>query len=134
MKKLLLIIILLGLLGCSHSPRVINSYSENVVDAPIDLVWEKTLQVLSAEGITLGTVSKFDYLISGRTPVAPRSWLGNDIQIRLSSMGEVKTYIFIEAGARVKLFDWGGEQRAVNDLFQKIKVASEHRPPREPEI
>ena len=134
MKRLLFIIILLGPLGCLHSPKVINSYRENVVNAPIDLVWEKTLLVLSAEGVTLSAVSKFDYLISGRTPITSRSWLGNDIQIRLSSMGEVKTYIFIEAGARVKLFDWGGEERTLQNLFQKIKVASEHRVLSEPEI
>jgi hypothetical protein len=108
-------------------------YRENVINAPIDIVWEKTLQILKAERVSLKTVSKMDYSISGRTRITLWSLLGDNINIRLTPFGGEQTFLYFEAEARFKLFDWGAEERTLETILNRIRSSSEIPVPSEPE-
>ena len=123
MKKSLLTIFLMTVIGCTIHSTAKRSDTEYIINAPIDVVWENTLQVLPQEKITLKTVNKPDYFISGW------NWWGDEISVRLTaSTVEKQTRMYLEVGAWaiVAWVVWGHEERTTNSIFQKIKKASEY--------
>ena len=109
--------------GCTLHSTAKRSDTEYIIKAPIDVVWEKTLQVLPQEKVTLKTVNKPDYFISGW------NWWGDEISVRLTAGADAKqTRMYLEVGAWaiVGWFVWGHEERTASGIFQKIKRASEY--------
>ena len=131
MKKILSWLIPVSLImisvGCAHySTTGDRTPSENIINAPIDTVWQKTLEILPEERITLQKVDKANYFISANKDITIWSW-GDDIRIRLFQRGENQTIVHFEAGAKAQLIGWGHQERMVNELFNKIKVAAESK-------
>lgn len=129
MKRAIMTAILLFIgmsMACTHYTTAIRPDPENVINAPIDIVWETVLQVVPTERITLKTISKEDYFIAGRKHITFWSW-GDDISIRLIPKSEKQTIIHIGAGTKAQLVDWGHEKRMVKHIFDRIKSVSENK-------
>jgi len=126
MKKLFsLVVIIILLFGCTHYySTATQPQDENIINAPIDIVWEKTLQILPTERISLKIIDKKNYFIFGEKHITIWSW-GDNINIHLIPLGDNQTIMQFEAGAKAQLYDWGHEKRMVKDIFTKIKIASE---------
>ena len=79
------------IVGCTIHSTAERSDTEYIINAPIDVVWEKTLQALSQEKVTLKTVKKPDYFISGW------NWWGDEISVSSRSLdvhiGRLRTKI-----------------------------------------
>jgi hypothetical protein len=113
--------------GCAHySTTGDTTPSENIVNAPIDVVWQKTLEILPQERITLRDVDKANYQIVADKEITIWSW-GDEIRIRFFQRGENETVVHLEAGAKAQVIGWGHQERMVKDIFNKIKIASESR-------
>jgi hypothetical protein len=113
--------------GCAHySTTGDRTPSENIVNAPIDTVWQKTLEILPQERIRLRDVDKANYYISADKQITIWSW-GDNIVIRLFQRGENQTVVHFESGAKAQLIGWGHQERMVKDIFNKIKIASESK-------
>ncbi len=112
-------------IGCSHYSTALRSDAENIINAPIDVVWEKTLEILPTERITLNMINKNDYFISARKHATFWSW-GDDISIQLIPKGERQTIMIFDAGAKMQLIGWGHQERMVKSIFNRIKTASEN--------
>jgi hypothetical protein len=125
MKRLPLIICLVLALGCAHYSTVRWSEDERLINAPIDVVWEKVLEILPTERITLRAVNKDEYFISAKKHLTFWSW-SDDISIRLIPRGERQTIMNFDAGT---VFGWqhdfGHEGRMVRNIFNRIKRLSE---------
>lgn len=124
MKGLALIICLLMTIGCAHYSTARRLEEENIINAPIDVVWEKTLEILPTERITLREIHKDEYFISAKKHATFWSW-ADDISIRLIPKGEKRTIMNFDAGSKWQMFDWGHEERMVRNIFNRIKNASE---------
>ncbi len=123
MKRFLLVIFLMTVVGCTIRSTAERSDTVYIINAPIDVVWENTLQVLPQEKVTLKTVNKPDYFVSGW------NWWGDEISVRLTaSENEKQTRMYLEVGgvAIVGWVVWGHEERTIRSIFQKIKSASEY--------
>ena len=107
--------------GCSGPEYSRRSESENLIQAPIDVVWENTLQILRSEQITIKTVTKLDYFIDGW------DWWGDEIRIRMTSEKPGQVFLFIDVSSMtlIKWVVWGLEERTMQNLYEKIRRASE---------
>ena len=120
MKRSLLTIFLMTVIGCTIHSTAKRSDTVYIINALIDVVWENTLQVLPQEKVTLKTVNKPDYFVSGW------NWWGDEISLRLTASEiEKQTIMYLEVGAWaiVGWVVWGHEERTINSIFQKIKKA-----------
>ena len=126
MKRLVLIVFLILTIGCSSYSTVRRSENENLINAPIDVVWRETLKILPTERMTLNYVNKDDYFISAKKSVTFWSMpFGNDVSIRLVPRGEKRTLVDMSSQLKRGAFDWGHEGRMVRNIFNRIKNASE---------
>ncbi len=130
MKKyianLILFVFLVSLItSCTSYSTTTRPEAENIINAPVDIVWEKTLVILPSERVSLLSVNKSDYFISGRKHITFWSW-GDDISVHLIPKGENTTIMHFSAGARAQAIDWGHEERMTEHIFNKIKIASEN--------
>lgn len=118
------IIAVIAVVGCTHYAITQRPEAENIINAPIDLVWKNTLQVLQNERIDAVAVDEETYSIKGDKRITLWSW-GDDIVIRLLPKGDNQTNVYIEARAKAQLVGWGHQKRMVKDIFKKIKETSE---------
>lgn len=120
-----LLIIGLTMISCAHySTTAKRPETENTINAPIDIVWEKTLNILSDERITIKEANKDTYYISGVKDIT--FWSTSDkIFIKLIPKGNSQTIVHFEAKAAAQLIGWGHQERMVKDIFNKVKLASE---------
>jgi len=131
MKKILLITCLaITILSCATYSTTRRSEAENLINAPIDVVWEKTLEILPNERMTLKNVNKDNYFIEAKKHITFWSW-GDEISIRLLPRGEKQTFMQFSAGTVWGWGDFGHEGRMVQSIFDRIKKASETTAPLE---
>lgn len=114
----------LGTSGCSTYSTTRRSASENIINAPVDVVWSKTLEILPDERMTLKNVNKADYFIGAKKSITFWSF-GDEVGIRLIPRGEKQTEMQFSAGTVWGWGDLGHEGRMVTDVFSRIKNASE---------
>ena len=115
----------LGISGCSTYSTVRRPASENIINAPVDIVWVKTLEILPDERMTLKNINKADYFIEAKKSITFWS-VGDDVGIRLIPRGEKQTEMQFSAGTVWGWGDFGHEGRMVVDVFNRIKNASEN--------
>ncbi len=125
MKRLPFIIFFITIMGCTHFTSTLRPYTLDIIDAPIDIVWENTLQILPSKTITLKEVKKLDYLIVAKKLISFKNLWGGEITIRLTAKGEEQTIMYFEAEGRIRLLDLGHEERMIKNVFDRIKRASE---------
>jgi len=111
-------------IGCAHYSTTRRLEEENIINAPIDVVWEKTLEILPTERITLKEVDKANYFIEAKKHITYWS-PGDNISIRLIPKREKQTIMHFDAGKWFGAFDFGHEGRMVRNIFDRIKRASE---------
>ena len=121
---LILVVLLTMALSCAHYSTARRTEAENIINAPIDVVWEKTLEILPTERMTLKEVNKDDYFIQAKKHVTFWS-AGDEVSIRLRPRGRSQTIMIIDAGTCFGAFDFGHEGRMVKHIFERIKRASE---------
>jgi len=124
MKGLALIVCLVITIGCAHYSTTRLTENERLINAPIDVVWEKTLEILPTERMTLKEVEKDSYFIEAKKHVTFWSW-GDEVSIRLIPRGERQTVMNFDAGTWFGWGDLGHEGRMVRNIFDRIKRASE---------
>jgi len=112
--------------GCGHYATLDRPESENIVNAPVAVVWENTLKLLPAERIDVQTTDKATYTITGVKRINVWTW-GDDVRIRLIPHGDHQTVVDFEVTTRQPV-GWGHAERMVKSIFQKIKNASEGTP------
>jgi hypothetical protein len=125
MKRLLSIAMLLMITpSCASYSTTRRPESENMVNAPIDVVWQRTLKILPTERMTLKNVDKENYFIEAKKHITFWSW-GDNVSIRLIPKGEKQTIMQFSAGTVWGAGDFGHEGRMIGSIFDKIKNASE---------
>ena len=125
MKKLVILVFACILLsGCTHYSSATRPETENVINASLDTVWDRTLMVLNNDNITVNSADKQTLQIAARNGMTAWS-IGDDITIRLMPRGTTQTVLTIDAKSSNLLFDWGHEKRLSLSLFDKIRSASE---------
>jgi hypothetical protein len=125
--KIFFIALTFFLAGCAHySVTAERTEEANTIAAPIEVVWQKTLDLLPNEGISVITSDKSTYTIKARKSVTVWSW-GDDVTIKLYSRTPQKTIVHIEAHPALgtTLVGWGHQERMAVSLFEKIKSISE---------
>jgi|GEM_PF-2156898 len=110
--------------GCSTYSTSRRPASENIINAPIDVVWAKTLEILPDERMTIKNINKADYFIEAKKGMTFWS-IGDEVGIRLIPRGEKQTEMQFNAGMVWGGGDFGHEERMVTDVFSRIKNASE---------
>ncbi len=121
---LILILVLTTAISCAHYSTARRTEAENVINAPIDVVWEKTLEILPTERMTLKEVNKADYFIQAKKHIT--FWSpGDEVSVRLIPRGEKQTVMILDAGKWFGWLDYGHEGRMVRNIFDRIKRASE---------
>lgn len=129
MKKLLLITCLvITSLSCATYSTTRRPGAENLINAPIDVVWERTLEILPSERMTLKNVDKNNYFIEAKKHITLWSF-GDNVSIRLLPRGEKQTLMQFSAGTVWGWGDFGHEGRMVKSIFDRIKKASESTVP-----
>jgi len=128
LRGMVLAICLIVTIGCAHYSTARWTEDERLIKAPVDVVWEKTLEILSTERVTLREVNKDEYFISAKKHLTFWSW-GDDISIRLIPRGEKHTKMNFDAGTIFGWHDFGHEGRMVRNIFDRIKRASEGKLP-----
>ena len=129
----LVIFIILALLfimlsGCTHYSTQKRPEAQNTINAPIDVVWEKTLQILPTERITLETVDKNNFFISGSKNITFWSW-GDNVTIKLIPKEENQTIMHFDVSVKSQqLVDWGHSGRMARSIFNRIKTESINAP------
>ena len=133
LTKLAIVLVLVIVVSCAHYSTARRTEAENVINAPIDVVWEKTLEILPTERMTLKEVNKEDYFIHAKKHIT--FWSpGDEVSIRLRPKGKNQTIMIIDAGKWFGAFDFGHEGRMVRHIFERIKRASEGAlPPKSPQ-
>jgi len=95
-KWLALIVFLILAMSCTTYSTTRRPEAENIINAPIDVVWEKALEILPDERITLVYISKDDYFISARKSAT--FWSTSDeVSIRLIPKTEKETLMDFSA-------------------------------------
>jgi hypothetical protein len=125
--KIIMLLIIVPTVGCSHySTTGKRPETENIINAPIDIVWEKTLQILPTERITVKVANKDTYFIQGYKGITFWS-LGDEINIKLFPKGDKQTIVHFgaETAAPTQFVGWGHQERMVKKIFNRIKSASE---------
>lgn len=126
MKKLLSISILLMIIvSCSSYSTTRRAEPENIINAPIDVVWERTLEILPTERMTIKNTDKENYSIEAKkhaTFLSP----GDNVNVKLIPKGEKQTIMHCSAASVWHYWvDFGHECRMTINIFNKIKDASE---------
>ena len=103
-KKIILVIALAFLVACSSYSTARRIESENIINAPINVVWEKTLEILPTERMTFTTISKDDYFVCAEKSATFWSW-GDKVSLRLIPKGERQTLMNISAQGK---YQWVG--------------------------
>jgi hypothetical protein len=111
-------------IGCSTYSTTRRAASENIINAPVDVVWAKTLEILPDERMTIKNINKADYFIEAKKAMTFWSY-GDEVGVRLIPRGEKQTEMQFNAGMVWGGGDFGHEGRMVNDIFNRIKNASE---------
>jgi uncharacterized protein YpmB len=124
MKEYFVLILLIILSSCTYYSTATRPESEKIINAPIDVVWEKTLQILHSENITIKLADKNSYSILARKGMSLWS-IADDITIQLIPKDENQTIMHFSSETKNLLIGWGHEKRLVLDIFNKIKIASE---------
>jgi len=125
MKRILLFAVLFfAVASCATYSNMRQPDSENVINAPVEVVWQKTLEILPTERMTLKTVNKNDYFIGAKKHITFWSF-GDDVSVRLIPKGEKQTIMQFSAGTVWGWGDFGHEGRMVRSIFDKIKKACE---------
>jgi len=96
-SAMLLVLILTMAISCAHYSTTRRPESENVINAPIDVVWEKTLEILPGERMTLKEVHKGKYFIQAKKRITFWSF-GDDVSIRLIPKSQNQTIMNFDAG------------------------------------
>ncbi|MBK7551670.1 MAG: hypothetical protein IPI61_08415 [Syntrophaceae bacterium] len=125
--KIFFIVLMVFLAGCAHySVTSERTEEENTIVAPIEVVWQKTLDLLPNERISVTTSDISTYTIKARKSVTFWSW-GDDVTIKLYPRSPQKTIVHIEAHPALgtTLVGWGHQERMTVSLFEKIKSLSE---------
>lgn len=125
--KIFILVLMAFLTGCAHySVTAERTEADNIIVAPIEVVWQKTLDLLPNEQISVTTFDKSTYTIKARKSVTVWSW-GDDVTIKLYSRTPQKTIVHIEAQPALgtTLVGWGHQERMTISLFEKIKSLSE---------
>ena len=125
MKRLPFLVIFIAIMGCTHFTSTLRPYTLDIIYAPVDIVWENTLQILPRTTITLKEVKRFDYLIVAKKLISFDNLWGGEITIRLTAKGEEQTIMYFEAEGRIRLLDLGHEEHMIRNIFYQIKRASE---------
>jgi hypothetical protein len=127
MKILKNLIMLLGVVvtsACGHYASVDRPESQNIINAPINVVWDNTPKILPTERIDIDQADKSTYTVVGRKRI--NMWtMGDDVRIRLIPRGENQTVVDFEATTPVQVIGWGHAERMVESIFEKIKTVSE---------
>jgi len=110
--------------GCIFSSAPIKPESENIVNAPVDVVWAKILEILPKERITLKIVDKKHYYILGKKGVTLWS-KGDFIKWQLFAKDKKRTIVSFYIEPAQLLFDFGLSERMVKNIFHRIKTESE---------
>jgi len=126
-KKITPLLILAITLGCTHYSTQKRPEAQNTINAPIDVVWEKTLQILPTERITLETVDKSNFFISGSKKITFWSW-GDNVTIKLIPKEESQTIMHFNVSVKDQLVDWGHSGRMTRSIFNRIKSESINAP------
>jgi hypothetical protein len=121
MKKIAIFSVIYLIVGCAHYSTV---GTDNVIDAPSEIVWENTLQALKDENILLTSQDRESLHIKAQKQLTALSW-GDLMEIQLVPQGPQKTILNIESRAGAQLIGWGQQERVVKKLFQNIKTMSE---------
>jgi hypothetical protein len=126
MKKLLSISILLMIIvSCTSYSTTRRAEPENIINAPIDVVWERTLEILPTERMTIKNIDKENYFIEAKKHVTFLS-PGDNVNIRLIQKGEKQTIMHCSAETVWHYWvDFGHECRMAINIFNRIKNASE---------
>jgi len=95
-----------------------------MINAPIDVVWQRTLEILPIERMTLKNVNKENYFIEAKKHITFWSW-GDNVSIRLIPKGEEQTIMQFSAGTVWGYGDFGHEGRMIRGIFDRIKNACE---------
>lgn len=125
--KFFVITLIVLLSGCAHySVTAERTEEENTIMAPIETVWQKTLELLPSEQISIISSDKSLYTIKGHKSVTVWSW-GDDVTIKFYPRSSQKTVVHIEAHPALgtTLIGWGHQERMTISLFEKIKILSE---------
>jgi len=127
MKKLLSISILLMIIvSCSSYSTTRRAEPENIINAPIDVVWERTLEILPTERMTIKNTDKENYSIEAKKHATFLSPAGDILNLRLIQKGERQTIIHCSAESVWHYWvDFGHECRMTINIFNRIKDASE---------
>jgi len=113
-------------IGCTHYSTANRSDAENRIHAPVSVVWEKTLEILRNEKVSLEIVKKADYAIMGSI-LADLVMDGSDLTIQLIPRGKNETVAHIEAKGKSQVVGLGVQESQVKQLFNRIKEVSEQR-------
>jgi len=129
MKKFFyLFVILFIAAGCASNHGAYSTTErpaeENVINAPVDVVWENALVILPQERMTIKNADKKEYTIQARKAVTLLS-IGDNVTITLIPKGDKQTVMHFKAEAVKGIGGFGHQKRMAKDIFQKIKTASE---------
>ena len=125
--KIFFIVLMLFLAGCAHySVTAERIEEENTIVAPIEVVWQKTLDLLPNERISVITSDISTYTIKARKSPYPWSW-GDNVTIKLYPRSPQKTMVKRAALAALgtTLVGWGHQKRMTVSLFEKLQSLSE---------
>ena len=129
MKRLVLIMSLLMIAAsCAHYSTTERPESENIINAPVDVVWERTLAILPTERMTIKNTNKETYSIEAKKSITLWNW-GDEVKIRLVPKGEKKTLMEFSAKTVQGFGDFGHSGRMVRSIFKKIKATFEASAP-----
>ena len=125
MGRIVLMAFLALILGCSTYSTRTRPETENVIRAPVDLVWDVTLSVLKAENIEIKDVDESDLTLLGRRRLLWK-W-GDEVRVRLIPQGQARTLMHIEADVESGITSGEDSEQLARRIFSKVRYASEMR-------
>ena len=105
-------------------PCLILAQSENIINAPIDVVWKKTLELFPRDKMRIKRISKYEYLIVAERKITLRKKFNRDVIIKLVPRGK-QTIMNFRFGTALSSFGVGYTARIIRDLFERVKSACE---------
>jgi len=127
LKSVMLLILMLILtiaISCAHYSNASRPESENIINAPIDVVWKKTLEILPTERMTLKEANKYLYFIQAKKHITFWS-IGDNVTIKLIPKGEKQTLMIFDSTSIFSWGDWGHQGRMARNIFEQIRKVSE---------
>lgn len=123
MKRLALVLCLVTTISCAHYSTTKWTEDERVINAPIDVVWKKTMEILPTERMTLKEVDTDNYFIK-----AKKGDSGDNVSVKLIPREEKQTIMNLDASRRGSLDPFRTKRHMVRNIFDKIKRVSEGEP------